>query len=115
MWTIGLSQRVEDKKYRHIVRKIRYLVFVGKYKKNVTCQTWRALFNFSVHSPFWRVFEKNGFPHCAVILILTNQENFLTFHGISNRITCPYLFRPYSMIILCAGCQATFGLKNIGL
>jgi hypothetical protein len=46
MWTIGLSQRVEDKKYRHIVRKIRYLVFVGKYKKNVTCQTWRALFNF---------------------------------------------------------------------
>jgi hypothetical protein len=23
---------------------------------------WRVL--ISVHSPFWRVFEKNGFPHC---------------------------------------------------
>ena len=31
----------------------------------------------------------------AVILILMNHENFLTFRGISNRITCPYLFRPY--------------------
>jgi hypothetical protein len=31
----------------------------------------------------------------AVILILMNHENFLTFRGISNRITYPYLFRPY--------------------
>jgi hypothetical protein len=40
-----------------------YLVFVGEFKKNVTRQTWRVL--VSVHSPFWRVFEKNGFPHCV--------------------------------------------------
>jgi hypothetical protein len=34
------------KKYRPIVRKLRYLVFVGEFKKNVTRQTWRALFRF---------------------------------------------------------------------
>jgi hypothetical protein len=28
MWTIGRSQRVEEKKYRPIVRKIRYLIFL---------------------------------------------------------------------------------------
>jgi len=39
MWTIGRSQRVEGKKYRPIVRKIRYLVFVGELKENVTRQT----------------------------------------------------------------------------
>jgi hypothetical protein len=33
MWTIGRSQRVEGKKYRPIVCKIRYLVFVGELKK----------------------------------------------------------------------------------
>ena len=27
MWTIGRSQRVEEKKYRPIVRKIRYIIF----------------------------------------------------------------------------------------
>jgi hypothetical protein len=54
-----------EKKYRPIVRKIQYLVFVGEFKKNVA---WRALFHFGeylfVPSPFWRVFENNGFPHC---------------------------------------------------
>jgi hypothetical protein len=35
-----------EKKYRPIVRKIRYLVFVGEFKKNVTRQAWRALFHF---------------------------------------------------------------------
>ena len=44
--SIGWSQRVEEKKYRPIVRKIRYLVIVGEFKKNVTRQTWRALFHF---------------------------------------------------------------------
>jgi hypothetical protein len=39
MWTIGRSQRVEEKKYRPIVRKIRYLIFVGEFKKNVGCIT----------------------------------------------------------------------------
>ena len=29
---------------------------------------WRVL--VSVHSPFWRVFEKNGFPHCVVCILL---------------------------------------------
>ena len=28
---------------------------------------WRVL--VSVHSPFWRVFEKNGFPHCYMIIV----------------------------------------------
>ena len=63
MWTIGRSQRVEGKKDRPIVHKIRYLVFVGELKKNVTRQTlassisfWRVL--VSVHSPFWRVLKK---------------------------------------------------------
>jgi hypothetical protein len=46
MWTIGQSQRVDDFFFRPIVRKIRYLVFVGEFKKNVTRQTWRALFHF---------------------------------------------------------------------
>ena len=46
MWTIGQSQHVEEKKYWPIVRKIWYLVFVGEFKKNVTRQTWRALFHF---------------------------------------------------------------------
>jgi hypothetical protein len=46
MWTIGRSQRDEGKKQRPIVCKIRYLVFVGEFKKNVTRQTWRALFHF---------------------------------------------------------------------
>jgi hypothetical protein len=40
-----------------------YLVFVGEFKKNVTRHVWRVL--VPVHSPFWRVFEKNGFPHCV--------------------------------------------------
>ena len=84
MWMIGRSQRVEGNKYRPIVRKIRYLVFVGELKKNVTRQTlassisfWRVL--VSVHSPFWRVFEKNGFPHChdMSIKICTNEHQVL--------------------------------------
>ena len=29
MWTIGRSQRVEEKKYRPIVRKIRYSLWFG--------------------------------------------------------------------------------------
>jgi len=37
---------LRGKKYRPIVRKIRFLVFVGELKKNVTRQTWRALFHF---------------------------------------------------------------------
>jgi hypothetical protein len=58
-----IIQRVEGKKNRPIVHKIRYLIFVGELKKNVTRQTlassisfWRVL--VSVHSPFWRVLKK---------------------------------------------------------
>ena len=46
MWTIGQASVLREEKYRPIVRKIRYLVFVGEFKKNVTRQTWRALFHF---------------------------------------------------------------------
>jgi hypothetical protein len=31
---------------------------LASLKKNVTRQTWRVLISV------WRVFEKNGFPHC---------------------------------------------------
>jgi hypothetical protein len=31
---------------------------------------WQVL--VSVHSPFWRVFEKNGFPHCSDIKVLNH-------------------------------------------
>ena len=60
MWTIARSQRVEEKKYRPIVRKIRYLIFVGEFKKNVTRQTWRAVFHFGEYlfQSTRRVFEK---------------------------------------------------------
>jgi len=37
MWTIGRSQRVEEKKYRPIVRKIRYMFNV--YKNQLSRQT----------------------------------------------------------------------------
>ena len=30
--------------------------------------SWRVI--VSVHSPFWRVFEKNGFPHCKIHVTL---------------------------------------------
>ena len=32
--------------------------------------SWRVI--VSVHSPFWRVFEKNGFPHCSWISPVCN-------------------------------------------
>jgi hypothetical protein len=46
MWTIGRSQLVEGKKYRPIVHKIQYLVFVGELKKMSLAKHWRALFHF---------------------------------------------------------------------
>jgi hypothetical protein len=50
-----------------------YLVFDGEFKKKCrspnmvsSISFWRVL--VSVHSPFWRVFEKNGFPHEKVLI-----------------------------------------------
>ena len=37
---------------------------------------WRVL--ISVHSPFWRVFEKYGFPHCNS----GSQEEFEDTKGV---------------------------------
>ena len=30
---------------------------------------WQVL--VSVHSSFWRVFEKNGFPHCNMYIVIS--------------------------------------------
>jgi hypothetical protein len=66
MWTIGRSQHVEGKKDRPIVHKIRYLVFVGELKKNVTHQTLASsilILASTCFSPLAIMsFEKNGFP-----------------------------------------------------
>ena len=80
MWTIGQASVLRKEKYRPIVRKIRYLVFVGKFKKNVTRQTWRALFHFGEYffQPFWRVFEKNDFPHCNGIYSPNKLHGYTT-------------------------------------
>jgi hypothetical protein len=42
----------------HLVRQL-------KYHMASSFSSWRVI--DSVHSPFWRVFEKNGFPHCDVM------------------------------------------------
>ena len=39
MWTIGRSQRVEEKKYRPIVRKIRYICYKAHHYA-YTVQIW---------------------------------------------------------------------------
>jgi hypothetical protein len=80
MWTIGQASVLRKEKYRPIVCKIRYLVFVGKFKKNVTRQTWRALFHFGEYffQPFWRVFEKNDFPHCNGIYSPNKLHGYTT-------------------------------------
>ena len=41
--------------------------------------SWRAI--VALHSPFWRVFGKNGFPHCITKLFCFFPQKYKEVHN----------------------------------
>ena len=68
-----------------------YLVFVGEFKKNVTCQTWRALFHFgeylfqSTHH-FGKCLKKMVSHSVQPKLIFKKKVSFMVFNATFNNI-----------------------------
>jgi hypothetical protein len=88
MWTIGRSQRVEEKKYRPIVRKLRGIYIYNDFQ---TCMNI-YMRQYQILSKFWQGKNIKTSVFRTYILITQNTEQVLRISELLSVIQNSYIY-----------------------